>query len=132
MKTKAVVKKAPEEITVAEETHTRDWLIPLVDITEDFEEIRVIVNIPGVLHEDIEVTFENEILRIAARVRPRREEGAEYLVREFTPTGYERTFRIGETIDVERIRAEYAQGVLTLHLSKNEAVKPRSIPITAK
>jgi HSP20 family protein len=43
--------------------------------------------------------------------------------------GYYRTFQVSESVDASKISAEYADGVLKLHLPKSEAVKPRKISV---
>lgn len=126
----ALAKRHVEPMRTAEPTRGTDWDVPPVDISESFEEITVVASMPGVLHEDIEVTFERGELRILGRVRAP-EMAGQVLLREFAPAGYQRVFQIGQTIDVEKIAAEYANGVLTLHLPKAESAKPRSIPIRA-
>ncbi len=121
----------PEETSVAENLDTRNWVAPLVDITEGFDELRVVASVPGALHEDIDVTFEKGVLRIKAQVRSS-EEKRSYLLREFEPGGYDRSFRIHESIDASKIEAEYTNGVLTLHLPKQDAARSRSIPVLMK
>ncbi|MCL4195272.1 MAG: Hsp20/alpha crystallin family protein, partial [Thermoguttaceae bacterium] len=53
----------------------------------------------------------------------------EFLGGEYGIGDYYRVFNIGEDIDNERISAELSHGVLTIHLPKTEAVKPRKIAV---
>lgn len=129
MKTTAISNRAPEEMASAEGYRQEDWQMPAVDIAEDFDKIQVIASMPGVLQEDINVTYERDVLKIRGRVRQPENPSGRYLLREFNPAGYERTFRINEHIDRDRIAADYAHGVLTLTLPKSEAAKPRTIPV---
>jgi HSP20 family protein len=66
---------------------------------------------------------------IRAKVDPRQDDGMEYLVQEYGVGDYYRTFQVSETIDAAKISAEYADGVLTLHLPKAESSKPRRIRV---
>jgi len=118
------IENRPEDTAVAESVDTRNWVSPRVDIAEDFDGLRVVASLPGVIHEDIEVTFEQGVLKIRARVREADEDRA-YRVREFAPGGYERSFRIRETVDASKIEADYASGVLTLALPKRESARSR-------
>ena len=67
----------------------------------------------------------------ASAVAHRQADGAKYLRQEYGLGDFRRTFRVSEHIDSARISAEYHDGVLTLHLPKVEAVKPRKIQIKA-
>ena len=66
------------------------------------------------------------------RWRRGRGDGQGYFLREYGVGDYYRSFQISEAIDAGKISAEYADGVLTLHLPKTEAVKPRKIAVSAK
>jgi len=128
----ALCNRAPEQLRTTEQTRGTGWDVPPVDILENFDEITVIASMPGVLQEDVEVTFERGELRILGRVRQPEHAQSEVWLREFAPTGYQRIFQIGQAIDASRIEAELRSGVLTLHLPKAEAAKPRSIPVKGR
>ncbi len=102
---------------------------PVVDILELPEEIVVQAEVPGAKPEDIDVNFEDGLLTIYAKVEPRQAPDTEFLLREYRVGDYHRTFRVSETIDSSKIAADYTDGVLTLHLPKAEAAKPRKIPV---
>ncbi len=124
-----VAKSSPEEVALTEQTHGGRAYSPLVDIVEIPEELQVLAEMPGVTGEDIHVHFENGILNIYGRVAERHPEEANYLLREYAVGDFSRSFRISEGIDTERISARYSNGILTLHLPKTEAIKPRRISV---
>jgi HSP20 family protein len=111
--------------------HTRSGMIyrPLVDIVERNEELTLLADVPGAAAGDVDVKFEDGQLTLHARVHPRYDESTKFLRAEYGVGDYQRTFQIGETIDAGKITAEYSDGVLTLHLPKTEAIKPRKIQV---
>ena len=62
---------------------------------------------------------------------PSRHAEREFVYGEYGIGDFYRSFTISETIDAEKISAELHNGVLTLHLPKVEAVKPRKIAVKA-
>ena len=104
---------------------------PNVDIFELDDELVLQADIPGAKRDDIDIQFEDGELVIHAPVAHRQADGAKYLRQEYGLGDFRRTFRVSEHIDSARISAEYHDGVLTLHLPKVEAVKPRKIQIKA-
>lgn len=123
--------KAPAETEPsAEQTRSGYYYRPNVDILEKADELVVVADVPGTTADGIDVDFDNGELTIHARVPPRNQD-VEFLLREYGVGDYYRTFRVSEAIDASRITAEYADGVLTLHLPKAEAMKPRKIPVRA-
>lgn len=118
---------APQE---PERTRSAKTYRPDVDIVENGDEILLRADVPGAAAGDIDVEFENGNLSLCARVAPRHPEtGRHYLLREFGVGDFVRTFQIGDTIDAQRITAEVAAGVLTLHLPKTSAAKLRKIAV---
>jgi HSP20 family protein len=110
-------------------TRSRRFYRPTVDILELPNELLVVANVPGATSGEIDVHFEDGQLTVRAPVRERQPEGTRYLLREYGVGEFFRTFRVSEQIDASRIEAEYADGVLRLHLPKVEAVKPRKIVV---
>ncbi|TWU27633.1 Hsp20/alpha crystallin family protein [Bythopirellula polymerisocia] len=117
---------------VAQAEHTRDnpMFTPRFDIFERDDELILWGDLPGVTTENLHIDFEKNELTIRGCVAPR-QEGAQYLLGEYGIGDFYRTFAIGEAIDTEKISAELKNGVLTLHLPKTEAVKPRKIAVKA-
>lgn len=126
----AVFKAPTETGQSAEQTRSGYYYRPNVDILEKADELTVVADVPGTTPDGIDVDFDGGELTIHARVPPRNQD-VEFLLREYGVGDYYRTFRVSEAIDASRITAEYADGVLTLHLPKAEAVKPRKIPVRA-
>lgn len=104
---------------------------PNCDILETADELLVVADLPGTTSEAIDVKFEEGTLAISAQVEPRQQDGVQLVLREYGVGDFYRTFEVSESIDVAKITAEYANGVLTLHLPKAESVKPRKIKVNA-
>lgn len=124
-----ITKTASDEVADAESTRSGRFYRPNVDILEQEEELLVLADIPGAKGDKIDVKFEDGTLAIHAQVEPREDERNEYLLREYGVGDYYRTFRVSEAIDAGKITADYADGVLTLHLPRAEAAKPRRISV---
>jgi HSP20 family protein len=89
----------------------------------------LVADLPGVNAGDVDIRFEQGELTIHGRAKPRYDEGTKFLLNEYGIGDFYRTFRVSEQVDGSRIHAEYHDGVLSLHLPKVEAVKPRKIAV---
>jgi HSP20 family protein len=121
-------KQAQNEVATVERTRGGLTYSPRIDIWETGDELMLYADMPGVSAENLDIQFENRELRIHGKVCPRHE-GINFLYGEYGIGDFHRTFTIGESIDSEKISAELKDGVLTLHLPKTEAVKPRRIAV---
>ena len=121
-------KQAQNEVAAVERTHGGMTYSPRIDIWETDDELMLHADMPGVAAENLDIRFENRELRIHGKVCPRHE-GITFLYGEYGIGDFHRTFTIGESIDSEKISAELKDGVLTLHLPKTAAVKPRQIEV---
>jgi len=133
MATETPITKRPEEaITKTERTRNRPHFSPNVDIIETPDELLVVADVPGLRPEDVDINFEKGTLEIFGKVPDRQRNETNYLLREYDVGDFYRSFDVSEAINAERINAEYANGVLTLHLPKTEAYKPRKITVKTK
>ena len=86
-------------------------------------------DLPGIDPGSVDVGVDGRVLTIRAQRSPRGDD-VEWLTQE-RPTGtFVRQLTLGSGLDVERIEATYASGVLTLTLPVAEEAKPRRIPVT--
>jgi len=133
MATETPITKRPEEaISKAERTRNRPHFAPNVDIVELPGELQVLTDMPGLRPEDVDIHFEKGTLSIHGKVADRQPDGTNYLLQEFEVGDFHRSFEVSEAINPEGISADYANGVLTLHLPKTEVVKARKIAVKAK
>lgn len=116
------------EVSAPERTRSEATFTPRCDIFETADELLLFADLPGAHPEHLDVRFENGQLEIYARCEAPRERG-DYFLREYEVGDFYRAFTIREGIDAERITAELKQGVLTVHLPKCDAVKPRRIAV---
>jgi HSP20 family protein len=110
---------------------TRGAWVPAVDIFEtDARELVIKVEVPGIKREDIDLTFENDVLTVRGDRRPDeelKEEAYQRLERSYGP--FSRSFTLPATVDANRVRAEYRDGVLTVTLPMREETRPRQIQV---
>ena len=112
----------PEGVTTA-------WL-PLVDIFEESDVIRLVAEVPGVRPEDVKISVEGSLLTIKGTKEQVAEPKAEKVHRyERTYGAFERTFTLSASIDSNKIKATYNLGVLTITLPKAETAKPHLIKV---
>ena len=128
--TNALVKKEAGEVTAPEATRGGIYYTPRVDIYESADEVVLQCDLPGVKPQDVDVRFEKGELSLYGKVQPR-QAPAEYLDEEYGVGDFYRSFTIGEEVDAAKISAECRDGVLTIHLPKQEKVKPKRISVKA-
>lgn len=105
------------------------FLTPAANIHEDKDGYVLEAEMPGVNKEGLALTVENGELMILGRRQMRDLKGT-LLHRESRDADYRRVFELDPSIDANKITAKIDSGVLTLHLPKAEAVKPRQIKVT--
>ncbi len=113
-----------------ERIRDRTCFVPRADVYETEENVFVVVDMPGVGEENIDITLENNILTINGNSNLEIPDGYSLAFAEFEPGDYERSFRLTDRIDRDGIQATYKDGVLSLNLPKAEEAKVRKISVT--
>jgi HSP20 family protein len=123
-----VQQKREVEKTQEPTTPTRAFL-PTTDIFENEDALTMILEMPGVDRNNIDVSVENGVLTVEGRINFSKYEGLQPVYGEYNIGPYRRTFRISSRIDQDKIRADMRDGVITLVLPKVEEAKPRRIEV---
>jgi HSP20 family protein len=113
-----------------EESAWTSWA-PAVDIYETPNELVVKADLPDVNEKDIDVRVENNLLTIRGERKFEKSVSEENFLRvERTYGSFSRSFSLPNTVNAEKIGAEYKNGVLTVTLPKREESKPRQVKVT--
>jgi HSP20 family protein len=100
-----------------------------IDAFRKGDEFVVQFDLPGIDTNSIDLTVERNVLTVHAQRRRQEAEGVEMLIGERPQGTFSRQLFLGDTLDTDRIEAEYRDGVLTLRLPVTEKAKPRRVPI---
>ena len=97
---------------------------PAIDITEGTEEVTVKAELPGVKKQDVKVMYDDGMLTIQGEKREeKKDETKQHHVYERNYGAFARSFTLPNTIDDTHIKAEFDEGVLTVHLPKSAEAK---------
>ena len=129
----SMLKPAPktEGTLTTAPTAERRTIAPRVDIQETAEAVLVVADMPGVSAEGVEVRVHGDVLTLRGRNRAQEPEHYQALWREYSLRDYERSFRLGQAIDAERIVATVKEGVVRITLPKQAEAQARRITVTA-
>ena len=109
---------------------SEEW-IPSVDILEKDGKVILRAEVPGLTEKQIEVKVEGDSLILKGERKMESEEKKENYHRiESTYGSFTRSFRIPETLDTDKISAEYKNGILTVTIPRKPEVKPREIAVS--
>ena len=117
---------------IDETTQGRPWTPP-VDIIETENELVLKADLPDVNMNDIQVNLENGTLSLKGHRKfesEKKEKGYHRIERSYG--SFARYFAVPDTVDPEKVGAEYKNGVLTITMPKKEVAKPRAVKIDVK
>ena len=105
---------------------------PSIDVREDGKEIVIEAELPGMEEKDVQLTFRDGVISIKGEKKSEREEKKDdYHLTERSYGSFERSFRLPETVEVDKAVASFDKGVLKVTLPKSaEAIsREKKIPI---
>jgi HSP20 family protein len=113
---------------------SNSWaFVPRVDIVEDKDNMTITAEIPGMEKDDIKIFIEDGVLTISGEKKTSIENNEVNFIRsELCQGSFSRSFTLPEHLDVEKITADYKNGMLTLVLPKTEKSKPKEIKVAVK
>ena len=104
---------------------------PVVDVYEDAAGITLLVDMPGVPRDQLELKVEGDALLIEGAVQRPTPDGLEAVYAEVRVPRYRRSFTLSRELDSARIDAKLKDGVLTLRIPKQAHAQPRRIAVTS-
>lgn len=99
-------------------------LRPPLDIYTTDEEITILMSLPGVKPEEVDVTVEGDTVTIRGEIKPPLE-NVDYVVQERASGPFRRVITLNVPVEADKAEASFKDGVLTLTLPKAEETKPR-------
>jgi HSP20 family protein len=100
-----------------------------MDAVRRGETVHVFLDLPGVDPASIDLEVERNVLTVKAERRWTREEGDQVLASERRQGSFLRRLLLGDTLDGERVEADYRDGVLAITIPVAEAAKPRKVAV---
>ena len=110
-------------------TAARPAAMPMDAWQEDGEFV-VSFDLPGVDVDSVDLNIERNVLTVRAEQRDQTQPNVELVISERPRGVFSRQLILGDTLDTENVKANYADGVLTLRIPVAEAAKPRKIEVT--
>ena len=102
----------------------RTLTVPAVNITENKNEYQVSLAVPGMKKDDFKIDVEGNMLTISSEKEETKEETEKKFTRkEYSYSGFSRSFTLPEEVNMEKIEAKYEDGILKLVLPRKEETK---------
>ena len=102
--------------------------VPKVNIKETADAFMVEVAVPGLKKSDFKLDLDNQVLTISTESKEENEHKEEnYTRREFGYSAFKRTFTLPDSVNDEKINANYTDGILSVLLPKKEEAKQKPV-----
>ena len=118
-----------EEVSSGAATPEKTTVAPRYKVSETSDAFALYVELPGVSKDGLELTVDQEQIRVIARRSQAQPDSAGAVPNEPVSASYELVLDHDHTIDPARISAELRDGLLRVVLPKSEALKPRKIAV---
>jgi len=114
-----------KELTT-ESVFPKGFSMPAVNVAESGDKYQIEVAAPGLSRDDFKVSVLNNVLTISSEKEEKKEDGdRKFHRREFSYLSFQRSFALPEHIDIEKISASHADGILKIEIPKKEEAKEK-------
>ena len=112
-----------------EKTTPGRFYVPDTDIFETDEALTLMLEVPGVSKNSVDIQIENDVLRVEGKIDSAAYKEIEPVYSEYNVGHFARAFGLPGKIDRDAITAQVEDGVLTLTLPKSKEALPRRIAV---
>jgi HSP20 family protein len=106
---------------------------PSVDVSETKDNVIINAEIPGMNKEDVKVSVQDNVLTLSGeRKQEKEEKNANYHRIERSYGSFSRSFTLPTSVQADKVKATYKDGILKITLPKTEEVKPKEILISVE
>jgi HSP20 family protein len=106
---------------------------PSIEMYEKENTYIVRMELPGVRPEDVEISMSGDTLMVKGERKPPEDiKDEEYQLCEVCYGSFTRTIALPESVNADKIEANFENGILDIHLPKAEEIKPRQIKVQSK
>ena len=123
------VREKQELAQQEEKTTAGRYYVPAADIFETDEALTLVLEMPGVEKNNLDIQIENDVLRVEGKIDYASYKDVEPVYTEYNVGHYGRAFTLPGKIDRQAIAARVEDGVLTLTLPKAKEAQPRRIEV---
>lgn len=103
---------------------------PRVNIVDNKDNVELTFELPGIDKNEINVLVRDNVLTVSGERKMKNEVKEDGYVRSEIRNGkFSRSFNLGDNIDVEKVAADYKDGLLHIKLDKKEEAKPKEIQV---
>lgn len=107
--------------------------LPAMDVRQDNENVVVETALPGIDHDKVEISVENDVLTISGKTEEKNEiKREDYYRKEIKEGSFSRSIILPMGVKADQAEAHYEKGILKITLPKAEEAKPKKIAIKAK
>ena len=100
-----------------------------MDVIRGKDEVQLRFDLPGVDAESIDVTVDRGVLTVSAKRTEETGEDEKLITRERVSGSFTRRLSLGDSLDTEKIEADFAEGVLTVRLPLLATAQPRKVEV---
>lgn len=103
---------------------------PKVDVIDHDDKITIEAEIPGLNKDEVSVDMEENVITVSGLKHSHTEDtSTRYIRRELKRSAFKRSFRLGENLNLKKIKADFQNGVLLISVPKTEPEKPKKVKI---